>query len=51
MKFEYEKPNLEELELVLEGSFLNYATGDPEHPDVTVDPEETGGNGDSSIWD
>lgn len=43
MKFEkYEKPALEELDLLLEGSFLNDITG--KDPDVPVVPGE--GDGD-----
>ncbi len=33
MKLEYVKPDLEELELMLEGSFLDSATKDPDDPD------------------
>lgn len=41
MKFEkYEKPDLEELELILEGSFLNETTG------VPIDPDNPGEDGD-----
>lgn len=41
MKFEkYEKPDLEELELLLEGTFLADTTG------VVIDPDNPGGDGD-----
>lgn len=33
MKLEYIKPDLEELELVLEGSFLASGSKDPNNPD------------------
>ncbi len=43
MKYEkYEKPDLEEMDLILEGSFLNDITGND--PDVPVAPGE--GDGD-----
>lgn len=49
MKIEkYERPDLEELELILEGSFLDDSTGpqtDPDHPDVPIDPGEEEGDG------
>lgn len=42
MKFEYEKPNLEELELILEGSFLDDTTiGD--NPGIDKDDNDYGG--------
>ncbi|MDE6309313.1 MAG: hypothetical protein K2L81_03865 [Muribaculaceae bacterium] len=47
MKFEYVKPELEEIKLVLEGSFLDGATGsstDPSHPDVSIDPGDNEGD-------
>ena len=50
----YEKPNLEELELILEGSFLDNATGNtsnPDNPDLGVEEGEGGGNGDDNYWD
>lgn len=47
MKLQYVKPDLEELELVIEGSYLATATTvtrpdpeDPENPDIPVDPGE-----------
>lgn len=45
MKFEYAKPELEEIELVLEGSFLDGATGpsDPSNPGLSVDPSDDDG--------
>ena len=44
MKFEYEKPNLEELELILEGSFLSDTTiGDNPGIDKDPDGEDFGG--------
>lgn len=44
MKFEaYERPDLEELELILEGSFLDHKTGDPNTPDVPIDGGENDG--------
>lgn len=45
MKYEYAKPDLEEIELVLEGSFLDGATGpsDPSHPGLSVDSNESEG--------
>ncbi len=50
MKLEYVKPDLEELELVLEGLFLNSGS-DPEHPDIDVEPGEGGGGEGDSYWD
>ena len=47
MKFEYVKPDLEELELVLEGSFLEPNT----KTDVGVDKEDPENPGDSDEWD
>lgn len=49
MKLEYIKPDLEELELVLEGLFLNSGSDKPgpedsENPDIPVDPEPGGGD-------
>ncbi|MBD5401260.1 hypothetical protein HDR58_00455 [bacterium] len=46
MKFEYEKPQLEEHDLLIEGSFLDNQTG------VTVDPSGPGegGDGNTDIW-
>lgn len=48
MKFEYEKPALEEIELVLEGSFLDSDTGNgtPDNPAVPIDPDPD----DSDEW-
>ena len=46
MKFEYEKPELEELELILEGSFLKNATIG-EHPGIDKDDNDY----DGSEWD
>lgn len=42
----YERPDLEELELILEGSFLNNTTGDkpdPDHPGVDIEDGENNG--------
>ncbi len=46
MKFEYAKPELEEIELVLEGSFLDSKTGpsDPSNPGVSIDPDPDNGD-------
>lgn len=50
MKFKaYERPDLEELELILEGSFLDGKTGqgetvDPDNPDLGVEEGEGDGN-------
>ena len=49
MKFEYEKPNLEELDLVLEGSFLNAGTGSGTEENPSV-PIEGGEGGSSTEW-
>lgn len=52
MRFEYVKPDLEEIELILEGSFLDESSpssSDSDHPDVPVDPNP--GGGDSSDGD
>ena len=49
----YEKPDLDELELILEGSFLDNATGkptDPTNPDLGVEEGEGGGGGDDDYW-
>lgn len=52
MKLEYIKPDLEELELMLEGSFLTSGSKpDPENPDVGVGEGEGGGSGDDNYWD
>lgn len=53
MKLEYIKPDLEELELVLEGSFLTSGSDekDPQNPDVGVGEGEGGGSGDDNYWD
>ena len=46
MKFEkYERPDLEEQELLIEGSFLDDFS-DPEHPGF-----KPGGDGDGDEWD
>lgn len=40
---EYVRPEIEEIELILESSFLEGGTGtevDPTNPDVPIDPEE-----------
>lgn len=47
MKLEYVKPDLEELELVIEGSYLATATTqkpgiDPEEPEIPIDPGDEG---------
>lgn len=46
----YEKPNLEELEIILEGSFLDHATGDPNTPDVSVVDGEGGDDKGDDYW-
>lgn len=46
MKFEYEKPALEEIELVLEGSFL-----EAKSTDVPVNPNPGGGDEGEDYWD
>ncbi|MDE7386936.1 MAG: hypothetical protein K2N28_07330 [Muribaculaceae bacterium] len=46
MKFEYEKPNLEELELILEGSFLDDTTI-PKNPEIGKDDEDFNGEFDN----
>ena len=47
MKMKYEKPNLEELELIIEGSYLTSKSArpnptDPDNPDIPIE----GGEGD-----
>ena len=46
MKFEYEKPALEEIELVLEGSFLEATS-----TDVPVKPGQGGDEENPDYWD
>lgn len=52
MKIKYEKPYLEEIELVLEGSFLDSKTdpNNPKEPGVDVGDGEGGGDGDDTYW-
>lgn len=48
----YEKPDLEELELVLEGSFLDSRTKpETEVPDDVVDTDKGEGDFGGSDWD
>ena len=49
MNMKYEKPELEELELILEGSFL--ASTSVTNPGVDVGGGEGGDGGDESDWD
>lgn len=56
MKLEYIKPDLEELELMLEGSFLASGSKDPNNPDnpgLDVGDGEGGGDddGNDNYWD